>query len=106
MDQALGGEDYQSVCYKLLSWIDDPEQTISGRLLADTKRLGGIGKLGCELGKEYSQHHLKHSFKVYSAAEMETEATRSMKAQQELEAAEAPSFDEFLADYFSYLEQS
>ena len=106
MDQALGGEDYQSVCYKLLSWIDDPEQTISGRLLADTKRLGGIGKLGCELGKEYSQHHLKHSFKVYSAAEMEAEATRSLKAQQELEAAEAPSFDEFLADYFSYLEQS
>ena len=53
-----------------------------------------------------NRHHLKHSFKVYSSAEMEAEVTRSLKAQQELEAAEAPSFDEFLADYFSYLEQS
>ena len=58
MDAANGGNEYQAVCYKLLSWIDNPEQTISGQLLEDTKRFGGLGKVGCEFGKEYRQQHL------------------------------------------------
>ena len=37
MDAAVGGEAYQSVCHKLMTWINNPELTISGQLLADTK---------------------------------------------------------------------
>ncbi len=35
--------------------IDKPELTISGQLLEETKKLGGLGKVGCALGKTYAQ---------------------------------------------------
>ena len=46
MDEALGGDAYQAVCFKLLSWIDNPELTLSGQVLADTKNHQGLGNLG------------------------------------------------------------
>ncbi len=103
MDAANGGEAYQAVCYKLLSWIDDPELTISGQLLDDTKRLGGLGKVGCEFGKQYREKHLNHQYHTYSAEMMENEVIRSKAQQADLEASDTQSFDEFLTDYFAYL---
>ncbi|MDC5857410.1 glutamate--cysteine ligase [Vibrio europaeus] len=103
MDAANGGNEYQAVCYKLLSWIENPEQTISGQLLEDTKRFGGLGKVGCEFGKEYRQQHLGHQYRLYSESEMEQEVERSRIAQAEVEAADKQSFDEFLEEYFAYL---
>lgn len=104
-DQASGGDEYQSVCRKLEAWIDDPELTISGQLLRDTKQLGGLGKVGCQFGAEYRLSNLDHQYQIYSAQLMEQEVVRSRQQQQALEAVPEPSFDEFLADYFSYLEQ-
>ena len=52
MDSVHGGEAYQSVCNKLRTWIDNPELTFSGQLLADTKRLGGLGKVVVSLVKD------------------------------------------------------
>jgi len=103
MDEVAGGDAYQAVCYKLLSWIDNPEDTISGQLLEDTKRFGGLGKIGCELGKQYRSQHLSHQYRTYSETEMESEVTRSIQAQREIEAADSQSFDQFLEEYFSYL---
>ncbi|MGD8174089.1 glutamate--cysteine ligase [Vibrio sp. TRT 21S02] len=105
MDKANGGSAYQSVCYKLLEWIDNPELTISGQLLEDTKKLGGLGKVGCAFGKEYRQKHLAHQYKTYSQAEMEQEVERSVTAQQAVEQADTQGFDEFLQDYFAYLKE-
>ncbi|KIE20713.1 glutamate--cysteine ligase [Vibrio sinaloensis] len=103
MDAANGGNEYQAVCYKLLEWIDNPELTISGQLLEDTKRFGGLGKVGCEFGKQYRQQHLEHRYRTYSEAEMEQEVERSVKAQADVEATDKLSFDDFLTDYFAYL---
>ncbi|MDN3608230.1 glutamate--cysteine ligase [Vibrio ostreicida] len=103
MDEPTGRQEYQSVCRKLMGWINNPEQTISGQLLADTQRLGGLGKVGCALGSQYQQQHLSHSFKVYSAKSMEEEVTRSRLEQAQAEQADTQIFDDFLEDYFSYL---
>tara|TARA_Y100001956_G_scaffold82655_1_gene104576 strand:+ start:5918 stop:7486 length:1569 start_codon:yes stop_codon:yes gene_type:complete len=103
MDAANGGNDYQAVCYKLLEWIDNPELTISGQLLEDTKRFGGLGKVGCEFGKQYRQQHLNHTYRTYSEEAMEREVERSVKAQADVEASDKLNFDDFLADYFAYL---
>ncbi|WP_456296657.1 glutamate--cysteine ligase [Vibrio sp. AK197] len=102
-DQALGDETYQQVCEKLESWIDDPELTISGQLLRDTKKLGGLGKVGTQFGAEYRVKNLAHDYRVYSAQLMEQEVVRSSQEHQELEAQPQGDFDQFLADYFSYL---
>ncbi|WP_159739598.1 glutamate--cysteine ligase [Vibrio atypicus] len=103
MDAANGGNEYQAVCYKLLEWIDNPELTISGQLLEDTKRLGGLGKVGCEFGKQYRHQHLNHQYRTYSEKEMEAEVERSVLAQAEAEASDTQNFDDFLEDYFAYL---
>ncbi|MDA0150007.1 glutamate--cysteine ligase [Vibrio sp. LaRot3] len=103
MDEALGGNEYQQACRKLVNWIDNPELTISGQLLEDTKRLGGLGALGCEFGKEYRLKHLEHQYRIYTKELMEQEASRSVDAQAAQEQSDTLSFDDFLAQYFSYL---
>lgn len=103
MDKALGGNEYQAVCEKLLTWIDNPELTISGQILEETKRLGGLGGLGCDLGKKYREKHLAHQYRFYNQDTMEQEVVRSREAQSALEASDTQAFDEFLEDYFAYL---
>lgn len=103
MDEVLGGDEYQQVCRKLVNWIDNPELTISGQLLEDTKRLGGLGALGCEFGKEYRLKHLAHQYRIYSQELMQQEASRSVEAQKAQEQSDKLSFDDFLTQYFSYL---
>ncbi|RJX65103.1 glutamate--cysteine ligase [Vibrio sinensis] len=103
MDKANGGNHYQAVCTKLLSWIDNPELTISGQFLEETKCFGGMGKVGCEFGKRYRTEHLEHQYKIYSKAQMEQEVERSIEAQKVAEESDTVSFDAFLEDYFSYL---
>ncbi|MFA0520408.1 glutamate--cysteine ligase, partial [Vibrio sp. 10N.222.55.E8] len=87
MDAEQGGRAYQETCDTLEVWIDNPELTISGQLLEETKRLGGLGKVGCALGKTYAQQHKTHQYKVYSAELMEAEVQRSVIAQQKSEEA-------------------
>ena len=103
MDVAHGTDDYQAVCDKLEQWIDNPQLTISAQLLELTKELGGLGGVGCSLGKEYRQHHLAHQYKVYSESHMEQEVIASRVKQTAAEDADTQSFDEFLSDYFAYL---
>ncbi|WP_038176132.1 glutamate--cysteine ligase [Vibrio pacinii] len=103
MDKAQGGYAYQEVCEKLLTWIDNPQLTISAQLLEDTKRLGGLGKVGCTFGNQYRLQHLDHQYRIYSAEVMEQEVERSRVAQAEAEAADTLSFDDFLDNYFTYL---
>ncbi|AYV21757.1 MULTISPECIES: glutamate--cysteine ligase [Vibrio] len=103
MDAAHGGNEYQKVCDTLEAWNDDPELSISGRLLEKTKALGGLGKVGCELGKEYRQKNLDHQYHAYSSDLMETEVIRSVEVQKVIEASDKESFDDFLTNYFAYL---
>jgi len=103
MDAEQGDHAYQETCDTLEQWIDNPELTISGQLLAETKKLGGLGKVGCSYGKAYAQQHKDHQYKVYSASLMEAEVERSLAAQNQAESADTQDFDSFLSDYFSYL---
>lgn len=103
MDEAAGGQAYQDVAKTLLEWIDNPELTISGQLLADTKRLGGLGSVGREFGRQYKARHQAHQFRTYSESLMEQEVARSVEAQADIEAKDSLSFDAFLEDYFAYL---
>ena len=103
MDKSVGGNAYQMTCDKLESWIDDPELTVSGQLLEQTKSHGGLGKLGCALGRQYREENLAHNYQQYTQEMMEAEATQSVEKQILVEQSDTLSFDEFLADYFAYL---
>ncbi|MEF1310849.1 glutamate--cysteine ligase [Vibrio mytili] len=103
MDASVGGHAYQDVCDKLATWIDEPELTISGQLLALTKELGGLGKVGCSLGMKYREENLAHMYQYYSQDVMETEVVTSVEKQKQSEQSDTLSFDDFLQDYFAYL---
>ena len=103
MDAACGGHAYQQVCRELSQWIEDPQLTLSAQLLAKTQQLGGLGKVGGELGERYRADNLQRTYQVYSPQLMQQEVVRSREAQLKIEQKETQSFDEFLADYFSYL---
>jgi glutamate--cysteine ligase len=105
MDAVAGGNEYQAVCDKLESWIDEPELTISGQLLELTKEHGGLGKVGCALGMKFREENLAHSYEQYSEDAMETEVATSVEKQKQAEQSDILSFDEFLEDYFAYLKQ-
>jgi glutamate--cysteine ligase len=103
MDLANGGDAYQKTCQELVSWIDNPELTISGQLLSKTKQLGGIGTVGRTLGTEYREHHLNHRYTTYSEQAMKDEVAASIHAQQAIEQADEVSFEQYLTDYFAYI---
>lgn len=103
MDKAQGGDEYKNTCSLLQTWIDNPELTISGRLLDEIKQAGGIGSVGVALGDKYREQHLAAGYTVYSEKMMQDEAANSIKAQQEIENSDIMGFDDYLSDYFSYL---
>lgn len=105
MDAGSEENAYQDICNKLSEWIDNPELTTSGQLLELTKELGGLGKVGCTLGLQHSEENLNHSYQFYSQEMMEAEVAASIERQKQAELSDTMSFDDFLADYFSYLKQ-
>ena len=105
MDEQHGSTDYQKVCDELETWIDQPDLTISGQLLAQTKEHGGIVGIGMHLGKAYKHAHLNHEYQAYNEEMMEQEVLDSREAQSRIEANETQPFDAFLDDYFAYLTQ-
>jgi glutamate--cysteine ligase len=103
MDAANGDDEYQQTHQRLIAMIEDPELTISGRLLAETKKGGGIGKIGCDLAVQHRETHLNHQYGYYTKEELDAEVERSIQAQKDIEAKDTLSFSEYLSNYFSYL---
>ena len=103
MDEACGGDKYLTTCQELETWIEQPERTLSGQLLRRTLELGCIGKVGRALGREHLEQYVTRDYLYYSRKDMLDEVENSVKTQHNIEQADTLSFDEFLADYFSYL---
>ncbi|CAM2842395.1 glutamate--cysteine ligase [Vibrio rarus] len=103
MDEANNGHDYQDVCNELRQWIDEPELTLSGKMLAQVKELGGNGRFGMHLGTQYQEQYNQHQYSVYSAAVMDKEVSDSVVKQQKIEAADTLGFEQYLKEYFAYL---
>lgn len=80
----------------------DPEQTPSARVL---REMGERGEsfFRYALGKslEHSSHYANRALPPDQAAVFETEAWESLARQEEIEAADELSFEEFLAGYFA-----
>ncbi len=103
MDSACGGNDYLSTCQELETWIEHPELTLSGQLLDKIQECGGNGLAGRQIGEAFREQHLAHEYRYYTHQQMLDEVENSRKTQHNMEQEDTQSFDEFLADYFSYL---
>ncbi|WP_028024611.1 glutamate--cysteine ligase [Enterovibrio calviensis] len=100
MDKAYGGENYQKVCQELVSWFDDPEKTLSARLLRDVIEQQSIGKVGLAIAKQNAELYSQGEYHIVSESQLVEESRVSMKKQQDVEQGDAISFDQYLAEYF------
>ncbi|GLP96816.1 glutamate--cysteine ligase [Paraferrimonas sedimenticola] len=88
----------------LATWrisVDEPESTLSGRLLSELKGSGSSqSEWAMKLAKGYHQCLSEYSYRHWHQPDFEGAAASSHQAQSEREAADTGSFDDFLSDYF------
>lgn len=96
LDSNDDSQQYQQVCDKLVASFDNPELTLSARILAQMKQ-HGIGGLGLKLANQYRQALADEPLEILSEQVLEQEKTRSVQRQQQTEAADTLSFEAFLA---------
>jgi glutamate--cysteine ligase len=105
MDAANGDTQYQDVCEELLSWVDDPEKTISGRLLKEITTRGGITAVGNHFGELYAEQHVTSSYRYYTEEMMKAEVEQSFAKQKAIEESDDVEFNQYLNEYFAYLNE-
>lgn len=103
MDAAAGNDSYQQTCQELLTWIENPELTLSAQLLKQIEQQEGIGKVGAELAAQHAHTLAQRQYRFYQQAEFEQEAKASVERQQAIENSDTLSLDAFLDDYFADL---
>lgn len=100
MDKAHGGDKYQSVCDELTTWFDNPNKTVSARLLRDIITNEGIGNLALDIAARYRQHFLTGDYHTFSKAQFIAETKASLQRQQMIEQSDTCDFEEYLSNYF------
>jgi len=87
---------YQQVCSKLVAAFDDPELTLSGRMLQSVKGMG-LDIFGLSLAEQYRQTLSSEPMKVLSEEALASEVASSIERQHELEQTDTVDFEDYLA---------
>lgn len=96
LDSNNGDTQYQNVCDQLVLSVDQPELTLSARLLEQMKE-HGIDKLGLILANKYRKMLNQEALEVFSKSHLDKEQVRSWQHQRTLEETDTLSFEAFLA---------
>ncbi len=93
---------YQNVMKQFYLSLLDPAQTFSGKVLNQLLAAQhDNSSVSLQLSEQYRQQLLDSDYEYYSTAEFERMAVDSMAAQQQIEAGETGSFDDYLQQYFA-----
>lgn len=93
---------YQQSLAALRPAITDPEQTLSGKLIAMYRRLMAKGESpGMSLAEMHRTELMQGELEFYSQQDFEHWCQESLAAKATLEAATEGDFADFLADYFA-----
>ncbi|MFQ6371190.1 glutamate--cysteine ligase [Shewanella sp. YIC-542] len=99
----LDGDDSHQYQEALAYWqqaVENPDKTLSGRVLAQLQMAGqSHGNWVKNLAEQYRQQLLDYPLSEAAIASLEAEAQRSLAKQQQLEQDDTLSFDESLAQY-------
>ncbi|KID58376.1 glutamate--cysteine ligase [Pseudoalteromonas luteoviolacea] len=100
-DSAHGDRVYSKTIAKLAAWVDNPEDTFSGQIVAS---LVGQDTDSAEqalvLAQQYKQSHLQSDYQYYQESELNEQVTRSFLDEQAICQADKKSLKAFLQDYF------
>lgn len=101
MDKAYGGDKYQAVCQELNSWFDNPDKTVSARLLKTVISNQGIGKVALEIASKNRENFATGAYREFSESKFLAETKASWLRQHDIEQSDTVSFEQYLSDYFS-----
>ncbi|MBW8192798.1 glutamate--cysteine ligase [Neiella marina] len=106
LDQGQRQRTYQQALSAQLRRFQQPELTTSGRLMEQLVK-GNLdnGQFGLHLATQYKKLLTDVPYQNQSDSYWQQLASDSIQQQADLEAASAPSLDEFLSDYFARNQQ-
>lgn len=103
LDNHYGGMHYSIALDRVQPAADDPNKTLSGLLLNELlKSDKDNGLYGLELANGYKTQSVAHQPHFFKPSFLVDEGQKSIAKQQQIEASDTLSFDEFLQDYFKY----
>ena len=101
LDAAYGGNRYVTTMQGLRGRIDHPDTTPSAQVLAGAREHGGFFKYAMQLSQRHTQDLQADPLDATTTARFEASVEASLRAQQQREASEQGSFEDFVARYYA-----
>ena len=102
LDRGTAGRPYTDALEAQREKLRDPERTPSARMLADMRAHGeGFFAFGLRMSRQHQEYFRSRKLPEPRRRYFQDEAEGSLRRQQEMEAADDVSFDEYLARYFA-----
>jgi glutamate--cysteine ligase len=102
LDEGKADKLYSKAVEQQLAVVQDAELTPSAKILKgmrDNKQ--PFGRFGLNTSEQYKQYFEQQKLDKITTHQFDEMSVSSRKKQQEIEAGDSVSFDEFLANYFS-----
>lgn len=102
LDEGNADKPYSKAVEAQLLVVQDSELTPSAKILKGMKdKSQPFGRFGLEASEQHQQYFSQQKLSQFNTQNFDEMAVTSRKKQQEIEAGDSVSFDEFLANYFS-----
>ncbi len=101
LDTAYGGTRYVTTLQTLRKRIDDPDTTPSAQILAAAREHGGFFKYAMQLSQQHKQALLAQPLDAITQARFAASVEKSLQEQQQLEASDQGSFEDYVARYYA-----
>ena len=101
LDSAYSGTQYTDTLRLLRQRIDHPELTPSAQVLDGIRHAGGFANYSLALARQHHAQLLAQPLEGATLARFEASVQDSFARQQQLEAAEQGSFEQFVAQYYA-----
>ena len=99
LDHSYDTRLYSEALQLMLQRIQRVDETLSAQVIEDTLELGGTWNFGSHLAQEHAEFYAQHALSAEKIAYFEQLAQASLQQQQQLEADQSLSFEEYLAHY-------
>ncbi len=101
LDRAYGGSHYSATLKELRLRIDQPDSTPSARILEAAREHGGYFRYTMQLSQQHTQSLQATALDAATIARFVASVADSQQAQQQLEAVEQGSFDDYIERYYA-----
>ena len=101
LDAAYGGDRYSATMQNLRTRIDHPDTTPSAQVLTRMREQGGLSNYALQLAKQHTAGLQAQALDAPTLARFSASIEASWQKQQQLEAQEQGSFEDFVARYYA-----